>query len=539
MSDVSAAVKELSAALGETDMPREFLDRFDLLECLAHSHGTETFLAVQKGTQMLCVAKLYDRGVYKTVSESGILKGLCHDGLPSFVGEYQNNAVTCVVREYIEGTPLDKYLTLVKPTQKQMVGIAEKLCDILSYLHGLEPPIIHRDIKPQNVIVRDDGSVCLIDFDAARLYARDAETDTQLIGTRTYAPPEQYGFSQTDRRADIYSFGVLLCYMLTGSADTKQAKIDDKRLAAVVRRCTAFSPEERYSDVAAVKKALRGNNARRRSAIKRILVTAALCLLALCAGFAAGRYTNVLSPPIANDSVSFREPLIERAVRVQLGKDDSESITPDELLSVREIYIFGEEVAKNEEPFSEGLGGSLQYAPRGGITSLEDVRMLPNLEVLYVNYQTLSNISPVAELERLTTISLRSTYVEDISALAGMKHLGCVVLFDTNVSEFAALEGSIGIQTLDVGKTCISSIDDLPELPELKSLSLRLTTLTELDGIERFAALERLDICRTEFSDLSPLIALPHLSEVSISESRRDMAEALEQPTFTFNYEQP
>ncbi len=537
MSDITNAVKELSAAIKEIELPQELLEGYDILECLAHSHGTETYLAQQKGSNKLCIAKCYDKKLYKTVNESGILKALSHKGLPIFINEYHNDTFVCIVREFIKGTPLDKYMDEIDLTEAQAVTLCVKLCNILTYLHGLDPPVIHRDIKPQNIIVKENGEVSLIDFDIARTYDNDANTDTQFMGTRVYAPPEQYGFSQTDARADIYSLGILLCCMLTGDTDVKKAQIKNKRLAAAVRRCAAFSPEERFSDAAAVKKALLDADSHNKKRSVRTCGTVLIVLLALLAGFAVGRYTGFFAPATIVEQARFAEPLIERAVRIQLGKDETTPITNEELLCVREIYIFGDEVSKTQEPFSEGLGGRLGDTPRGGMTTLEDVKLLPNLEVLYVNYQMLTDISPVAELKYLTAVSLRSTFVEDISALSGMQQLGSVCLFDTHVADMSPLDSCAALYSLDVGKTPIASLSELNGITGLRVLSLRQTQFSSLDGIERFALLEKLDLCRSQFTDLSPLLSLKSLSEVSVDVSMRGVAEALENPPFEIKYE--
>lgn len=453
MNDLASIIKELSAAIAENELPRSFLDSFDPLECLSHSHGTETYLAQQKGSNRLCIAKCYDREIYKSVSESDILKNLSHEGLPAFIDEYQNDTLVCIVREYIEGTPLDQYIAGRNLTETQIIEICVKLCDILIYLHGRKPPVIHRDIKPQNIIVKENGDISLIDFDIARTYDKEAETDTKFIGTRTYAPPEQYGFSQTDCRADIYSLGILICFMLTGNTDIKKAVITNKRLASVVRRCAAFSPEERFADVTAVKKALLHVDGRRKKRVVRLCGTFFLALLVLCAGFAVGRYTSFLAPPAIKGEVRFVEPLMERAVRVQLGKNETEAIGEADLLAVREIYIFGNEVSRTEEAFTDGLGGRLADTPRGELMTLEDVKLLPNLEVLYVNYQTLTDISPVSELKYLKTVSLRHTFAEDISALSDMERLVNVCLFDTHVSDLSPLLSLPNLREINVDES--------------------------------------------------------------------------------------
>lgn len=537
MSDIKSAIKELSAAIAENELPGGFLAGYDPLECLSHSHGTETYLVQQKGSNRLCIAKCYNKEIYKSVNESTILKVLSHEGLPAFIDEYQNDTLICIVREYIEGTPLDRYIAERDLTEAQIVALCVKLCDILIYLHGLEPPVIHRDIKPQNIIVKEDGEIFLIDFDIARTYDKEAEIDTQFIGTRTYAPPEQYGFAQTDGRADIYALGILLCFLLTGNTDIKKAKIANKRLAFIMNRCASFSPQERFSNVANVKKALLTIDGQKQKRLAHFFKAATLVLLALSVGFTIGRYTSLLAPAAIVEGVQFAEPLIEQAVRVQLGKNEAETITSKNLLAVREIYIFGNEVAKAEEVFSDGLSGQRRDTPRGELTTLADVKLLPNLEVLYVNYQTLTDISPVSELEYLTTISLRSTFVEDISALSGMKQLNSVGLFDTHVYDLSPLVSCPALCLLDIGKTPITSLTLLPDIAGLRVLSLRRTQLPSLEGIDRFRFLEKLDLSQSSLSDLTPLLSLLNLHEINIDESMRGAAESLVNPPFAIKYE--
>lgn len=537
MNDMHSAISEITDAIQALGFPSGLTEKYDLLECLSRGHGTETYLVCQKGTGIPCIAKAFGKKIYASVDEGSILRSLHHDGLPAFMDEYESDAAYYVVREHVEGTPLDKYAASRDLTEAQAVALCVKLCDILVYLHGLEPPVIHRDVKPQNVIVRENGDVYLIDFDIARTYDADAQTDTRFIGTRAYAPPEQYGFSQTDKRADIFALGILLCFLLTRNADIRNAKIANRRLDRIAHKCAAFSPEERFSDASAVKKALLAADGRGRKRFISGLAAGFAALILIGAGFALGRLTDILAKPVVSGGVRFSEPLIEKAVRVQLNKGEHEPISYAELAAVREIYIFGSEAARTEEPFSDGLGGDLCDLPRGTLTSLEDVTLLPNLEVLYVNYQTLADISPVSALKHLTTVSLRNTFVDDILALAYMDRLNRVSLFDTRVTDLSALGSCPALYSLDIGRTPIAGLGDLPDLARLRELSLRQTTLSSLVGVERFMGLENLDLCRTSINDLTPLNSLPNLRVVHVDEEMKELVETHNETRYQVTFE--
>ncbi|MEA4896179.1 MAG: serine/threonine-protein kinase [Oscillospiraceae bacterium] len=285
MNDVKAAVSEIESSFDASHFSAEFLEQYDQLECLAASHGTETFLVRHKDGKKLFVAKCYDKSIYSFVHESEILKGLNNAALPGFADEFQNDSAVCIIRDFVEGKPLNQYIAEKHPSNHEIVAIAAALCDILAYLHGRQPPVIHRDIKPENVIIKDDGQPVLIDFDIARVYNSTSETDTQFFGTREYAPPEQYGFSQTDSRTDIYSFGILLRYMLTGTERENSDIHIYRPLARIIRKCTAFAPKERFASAEAVKKALLRANPKTQ-AVRKILIS--LCSVTIIALFVFG-----------------------------------------------------------------------------------------------------------------------------------------------------------------------------------------------------------------------------------------------------------
>src|SRR5215472_6963537 len=122
--------------------------------------------------------------------------------------------------DFIEGQTLEEMLqqrgTPGLPVAK-VLRMADELCDVLDYLHRQQPPIIYRDLKPSNVMVTPTGHLVLIDFGIARLFKPGQAHDTVAFGSPGYAAPEQHGHTQTTAQSDLFSLGVLLHQLLTGS----------------------------------------------------------------------------------------------------------------------------------------------------------------------------------------------------------------------------------------------------------------------------------------------------------------------------------
>ena len=156
-----------------------------------------------------------------------------------------------VLEEYVAGDTLDLLLQAGPLTVRQARDISLQLCRGLYVLHSLG--WVHRDIKPENVILRGDQAV-LIDFDAARNYVPGKEQDTMILGTVGYAPPEQYGLTETDFRSDIYAMGVLINEMLTGCHPSQT--LAKGRWGRIISRCTMIQPDKRFTSVKDLMEAL-------------------------------------------------------------------------------------------------------------------------------------------------------------------------------------------------------------------------------------------------------------------------------------------
>jgi len=531
----------------------DFVNRYELIEFISSNNMTETFLVRSRVNGQYLVTKVYPKAL-DSGNENIIIKHIDYPLIPKPVENIESEDLFCIIREYVEGYSLDK-LDLPLSEEKTL-DIALQLCDILSYLHSKTPAIIHRDIKPQNVILDDNGLVHLIDFGISRYYTESTSKDTTHVVTDGFAPPEQYGFIQTDNRADIYSLGVLLCFLLTGDNDLNTLDIiSNKQLVKVIRKCTEFAPKDRYSSVEAVKKALLYSRKKRisRSWIAVAIITP---LIIICAFIIHGLMTSVTVP----EPVVFQEPLIEQAVRVSLGIDDDTVITEETLLYVKALYISSFHVFDSSGEFLDYIDRGHTPGQKGHVRTLEDLVLISNLEELYINNQQITNIEPLRGLTNLKILFFNELPVDDISPLENLIllediHLNFMLFTDispltklpnlhtlqvwecpnVDVREYVNFRNLRHFTTILSGYEPVdyrylpnspleglnidsSAIDSLKWLdaykPTLNSLFLSGTGLTNLDGIEEFINLDMLGINRMYISDLSPLLLLPNLRDL-------------------------
>ena len=217
-------------------------------------------------------------------NESEVLQALCtdnqgnvthHPGIPAFrecVCD-ENGDFAGFVMEYVEGRSLQQILEDGKCyTVRETVEAGLQLCGIMEQLHGQEPPMIFRDLKPANILVRPGGEFVLVDYGAVRKLRKSAATDTMRLGTDGYAAPEQYGgWEQSDERTDIYGIGAVLHHMITGRPPletglrplreilgSKGESRQYAEMAKILLLCCMTAPSMRYSSCKELGKALKG-----------------------------------------------------------------------------------------------------------------------------------------------------------------------------------------------------------------------------------------------------------------------------------------
>lgn len=194
----------------------------------------------------------YDADIYKLIQNAHV------QYVPQIYECIESDGKLYVIEEYIQGITLEKYIDEYGIlNENTSCWVIECLCQIIEHFHSLPVPVIHRDIKPANVILKgvfsnenvDIQGVYLIDFNTARQYDEYASRDTTLMGTRGFAAPEQYGFSQSDARTDIYALGILLNYMLTGHIANDCLYHNDPEIMRIIKISTDMSPDRRYQKV--------------------------------------------------------------------------------------------------------------------------------------------------------------------------------------------------------------------------------------------------------------------------------------------------
>lgn len=175
------------------------------------------------------------------VKAYGALCDLLCENLPQVYDVIDTADGQTVLEEYVDGITVAALAECGRIRYPQARRILRDVCHALSVLH--QNGFVHRDVKPENVLVRPNGQAVLVDLNISRQVTQ-VERDTVIMGTVGYASPEQLGVTQSDARTDIYACGVLLNVMLTGKHPSEQ--LARGRAGRIVRRCTAVNPDDRY-----------------------------------------------------------------------------------------------------------------------------------------------------------------------------------------------------------------------------------------------------------------------------------------------------
>lgn len=218
------------------------LQNYTVLKTLKESALGTTELVLGRD-QKVYVRKCLYNGAYPVET----VRGLKQQNLSHIIHAVRAEDKAYLIEEYFEGETLDTVLRKKGCLdERTVIAIAEQVCEALLYLH--QHNLVHRDVKPANILRQSNGQIRLIDLGSVRLCTAHGAGDTVALGTQGYAAPEQYGLQSTDFRADVYALGVTLKELLgTGY---------EGRLNEVIDSCTHFMRGYRYDSIAKVKRAL-------------------------------------------------------------------------------------------------------------------------------------------------------------------------------------------------------------------------------------------------------------------------------------------
>lgn len=283
MADEEKQGKTGGRALGETPERADASDqrvvggRYRLLAVIGRGGMSTVYLALDTALNKQWAAKeirhVSDPAqreliVNSIVTEANMIKRFDHPAIPRIVDIVDEAGTLYVIMDYVEGRTLEDVLAAGGPqSEDDVMDWALQLCEVLEYLHTRTPSVIYRDMKPSNVMLKPNGLVQVIDFGIAREMreggqgASAAIGDTVQLGTRGFAPPEQYGgTAQTDARSDVYSLGATMYNLLTDKSPAeppyemlplRQVRPElSQGIERIVARATQANPDDRYQDCA-------------------------------------------------------------------------------------------------------------------------------------------------------------------------------------------------------------------------------------------------------------------------------------------------
>ena len=336
--------------------------------------------------------KDYDVVRQGLIAETDILKRLNHPHLPSIIDVIDRDDTFLIVMDYIEGKSLDHWLKKdgAQP-QEKVVEWAKQICDVLGYLHSRKPPIIYRDLKPANVMLKPDGQIMIIDFGTAREFKETSIEDTSCLGTQGYAAPEQYGgHGQTDARTDIYTLGATMYHLLTGHNPSlppyemypirRWNPALSSGLEKIVLKCTQRNPNDRYQNCAELMYALEhygelDSAYRRKQSIKwkSFVASCALTVVSLAGsiGFKVAEsktiknsYDGYISEATKVTTQEERADYYEKAIKIDPEREEG-------YLELLDLFVYGAD--KNERDFNRDetaeMTAILEYKGTGNRTN--------------------------------------------------------------------------------------------------------------------------------------------------------------------------
>ena len=545
-------------------LPEDMQEHWTVYECLKESEDSSTFLVKETATGILCVLKWgRNRQAEFLRNEMEIMKKMADrklSGIPKAYRIFEENGKVYLVREYIEGMSLAQ-MVLQKGgiSEAEIYRISRKICQTAEQFQNPDEPMIHRDIKPENIVVTPGGEVVFIDFGTMRSYKKDGSRDTFVVGTRGTAAPEQYGYTQTDQRTDVYAIGQTMLYMVSESYEMNQLSecAVSRRMKKIIEKACSFEPDKRYGDAAQLRRAVEKCQANNR---KKVYKKAGAVFGLIAAGYILAIFSpdgtvienkriETAEQSAAEEQIqaeiTFREELIEEAVRKELGLSKTDKITASMLENVRKLRIVGKEILDDEDTFwgeghhVDGKDSSFGSV-RGNITDLSDLAQMVNLEELALCNQKIEDISGLKELP-LKKLYLSKNMITDFSVLLNLIDLDTLCIMENPAENLSVIGECTGILRLNIQGMNLTDIDFLKNLSldylDMSNMEVEnniFEPLTEMKKLDTLCMCDVNEAAAETLSQMSTLKALFMWGDSTILENLKPLKGMTQLETLAF-----
>lgn len=545
-------------------LPEDMQEHWTVYECLKESEDSSTFLVKETATGILCVLKWgRNRQAEFLRNEMEIMKKMADrklSGIPKAYRIFEENGEVYLVREYIEGMSLAQ-MVLQKGgiSEAEICRISRKICQTAEQFQNPDEPMIHRDIKPENIVVTPGGEVVFIDFGTMRSYKKDGSRDTFVVGTRGTAAPEQYGYTQTDQRTDVYAIGQTMLYMVSESYEMNQLSecAVSRRMKKIIEKACSFEPDKRYGDAAQLRRAVEKCQANNR---KKVYKKAGAVFGLIAAGYILAIFSpdgtvienkriETAEQSAAEEQIqaeiTFREELIEEAVRKELGLSKTDKITASMLENVRKLRIVGKEILDDEDTFwgeghhVDGKDSSFGSV-RGNITDLSDLAQMVNLEELALCNQKIEDISGLKELP-LKKLYLSKNMITDFSVLLNLIDMDTLCIMENPAENLSVIGECTGILRLNIQGMNLKDIDFLKNLSldylDMSNVEVEnniFEPLTEMKKLDTLCMCDVNEAAAETLSQMSTLKALFMWGDSTILENLKPLKGMTQLETLAF-----
>lgn len=545
-------------------LPEDMQEHWTVYECLKESEDSSTFLVKETATGILCVLKWgRNRQAEFLRNEMEIMKKMADrklSGIPKAYRIFEENGEVYLVREYIEGMSLAQ-MVLQKGgiSEAEICRISRKICQTAEQFQNPDEPMIHRDIKPENIVVTPGDEVVFIDFGTMRSYKKDGSRDTFVVGTRGTAAPEQYGYTQTDQRTDVYAIGQTMLYMVSESYEMNQLSecAVSRRMKKIIEKACSFEPDKRYGDAAQLRRAVEKCQANNR---KKVYKKAGAVFGLIAAGYILAIFSQdgtvienkrieTAEQSAAEEQIqaeiTFREELIEEAVRKELGLSKTDKITASMLEDVRKLRIVGKEILDDEDTFwgeghhVDGKDSSFGSV-RGNITDLSDLAQMVNLEELALCNQKIEDISGLKELP-LKKLYLSKNMITDFSVLLNLIDLDTLCIMENPAENLSVIGECTGILRLNIQGMNLKDIDFLKNLSldylDMSNVEVEnniFEPLTEMKKLDTLCMCDVNEAAAEILSQMSTLKALFMWGDSTILENLKPLKGMTQLETLAF-----